>query len=127
MNIKEFNKVVEEMQELINNTLTSKADEYARGGDRLSNFKTAAAYLNCTPEKALWGFVTKHLVAIKDFIDDLERGHVMSREQWVEKIGDVVCYAVLLMGLVDERLQERTLEFRGGGVGGGGGLDKSEG
>lgn len=86
-------------------TLGAKADEYARG-DRLSNFKKAADLMGCTPERALWGFVTKHIIALSDFINDLENGKNQTPERWEEKLQDIICYMILLDALVVERKQK---------------------
>ena len=88
----------------IEKILGVKASEYVKDSDRLSNFKRAAALQSCTPEKALSGFVSKHIVALYDFIEDLERGDFRPVEQWDEKIGDIINYMVLLEALVIERI-----------------------
>ena len=106
MTPEKFDVVVEEMIDLIRETLKSKAVQYARGNDRLWNFKRAAERRRCTPEEALRGISVKHEVAIDDFINDLAEGGCMPYEQWVEKVMDSVIYNFLLMGLVKERLKE---------------------
>ncbi len=107
MNTQEFEDVVlNNRLFLIEKTLGSKADEYARAGDRLSNFKKAAQLMNCTPEKALFGFVAKHMVALSDFVNDLDNGVNQTPERWVEKTGDIINYMVLLEALVIERIQK---------------------
>lgn len=103
METKDFSKIVEARIADVRETLTDKAKEYARG-DRLSNFKTAAAFNKTTPETALWGMYLKHLVSLRDFIDDLEHGVCMSWGAWNEKIRDTINYALLLEGLIQERL-----------------------
>lgn len=103
METKDFSKIVEARFADVRETLTSKAKEYARG-DRLSNFKTAAAFDKTTPEKAFWGMYLKHLTSLRDFIHDLEHGVCMSWESWNEKIRDVITYTLLLEGLIQERL-----------------------
>lgn len=105
MDDKKFIQIVEERCEKIKKVLAHKAKEYARG-DRLSNFKRAASFGKCTPEKALLGMLTKHLVATFDFVDDLENGKVMPLEQWEEKIGDSINYLILLEGLIKERIND---------------------
>ena len=90
---------------LTEKTLGAKADEYARG-DRLSNFKKAASLMNCSPERALFGFVAKHIIALSDFIGDLESNKNQTPERWTEKIQDIICYMILLEGLVIERIQK---------------------
>lgn len=103
MNYEEFDVIVEERLEKIREILGKKAEEYARG-DRLSNFKRAAAAERCTPERALIGMWMKHVISILDMVDDLEMEIVAPAEMWDEKIGDAINYLVLLEGLVRERL-----------------------
>jgi len=100
-----FTKVVEERLAKTRGTLISKADEYARG-DRLSNFKDMAVMLHTIPEQALAGLVSKHIVALLDFIRDIEKGKVQSYPRWDEKIGDIMAYLCLLDAMVQERKQQ---------------------
>jgi hypothetical protein len=104
MNATEFEDFLEGKLRETRMVLATKGNEYAHG-DRLSNFKRAAEFLDCTPEKALWGFVSKHIIALNDFIADLEKGRMTPIEQWEEKIGDIRNYMVLLDALVIERLE----------------------
>lgn len=80
-----------------------KATEYVNGEDRLSNFKTAAALQGCTPERALGGMLSKHVVALFDFIDKEEGDY----DRWIEKITDTINYCLLLEGLITERLRSK--------------------
>jgi len=100
----EFNEIVANRCTEINRILGKKAEEYARG-DRLSNFKKAAKLVNCTPERALFGFVAKHIIALMDFIDDIDKGVVQTQDRWNEKIGDIINYMILLEALIIERLE----------------------
>ncbi len=102
MDNERFEKIVATETAMIQDVLTSKADEYARG-DRLSNFKKMGALLGITPEKALITLVTKHYAALTDFINDLDDGLEQPYDRWNEKIGDIECYMVLLKALVIER------------------------
>jgi hypothetical protein len=90
--------------------LEQKAAEYVKDTDRLSNFKRAAQLLSCTPERALLGFVAKHIVALSDFVEDLERGYYHPMQQWDEKLGDIINYMILLEALLIERNQEKEEE-----------------
>ena len=108
MNQEQFTEILKNHIDHIEATLGRKADEYARG-DRLSNFKDAAALMGCTPERALFGFVSKHIIALSDFIKDLEDGKMRHRSQWDEKIGDIACYMPLLTALLVERLREEKV------------------
>ena len=103
MTSEQFEKVLERVTTNMHSVLSLKAEQYQRGADRLSNFKTAGRRLNCSPERALLGMVEKHSTAIADYVDDLERGQMMPMEQWDEKIIDSCSYLVLLLALVLER------------------------
>lgn len=107
----QFNKLLERKLEESRTVLAGKADEYSHGGDRLSNFKRAAELAGCTPEKALIGFVTKHIIALYDFVDALP-GRCMTLEQWAEKTGDIRNYMILLDGLIEERIGGAVIESR---------------
>ena len=102
MNNDEFQAVLDIRVAKIDTVLKHKADEYARG-DRLSNFKAAAEFLNTTPEKALMGIAIKHIIALRDFINDLDNDLCQPYERWEEKIGDIINYLILLDALVQER------------------------
>lgn len=99
MDAKEFEAAFEKLVDQSRNVLVEKAKEYADDKDRLHNFKMAANLVRGTPEQALWGFVTKHLVSLIDMIDS---GNPYPEAVWNEKIGDSVNYFILLRALVDE-------------------------
>lgn len=99
----EFDQVVADVCAGIVKVLQSKAKEYARG-DRLHNFKRAAAMDGETPEKALKGMWKKHVISVCDMVNDLDDGKVAPLAMWDEKIGDAINYLVLLKGLVTERI-----------------------
>jgi hypothetical protein len=103
VNTDTFNELLERKLADSRSVLAGKATEYSHGGDRLSNFKQAAAILNSTPEAALMGFVTKHIVALYDFVAALPDGKQYTVEQWAEKTGDIRNYMILLDGLIEER------------------------
>lgn len=114
MNHKEFNDLVKRRMRLTQVTLASKAAEYADDGERLHNFKRAGQVLGTTPEAALLGFLTKHLVSLMDIIDGLDENqqdplkkpedYVPSQAVVDEKIGDCISYLILLEGLLAERI-----------------------
>lgn len=89
----------EKMQRLMG----SKASEYASDKDRLHNFKRAGALLECSPERALIGMLTKHIVSVLDIVDNVDVGQKVKAEFWEEKIGDVMNYCHLLDALMHER------------------------
>jgi hypothetical protein len=112
MTPQDFEKVFFDRVSKSEATLIAKAREYATGTDRFHNFKKTAAFRSCTPENALWGMVSKHLVALSDFIDQLEAGEDVPDAQWDEKIGDSINYLMLLDGLIEERKFAQATKFQ---------------
>lgn len=100
MTTNDFNKLVDKICDELKATFKTKAGQYANCDDRLSNFKDAAKFLECKSTQALWGFVTKHIIALNDFIGLDQK---QPEEQWKEKTGDIICYMILLQALlIDE-------------------------
>lgn len=105
MNHEQFRDVFDDVIDRLNNILIIKGKEYARSYDRLRNFKDAAEFQDIEPEQALFGFVSKHMIALKDFIStigDIET----TAEEWDEKIFDIIAYMILLKALLVERDNE---------------------
>jgi hypothetical protein len=103
MTTEEFEKILDEIQRRERGVLVTKSGDYAREGDRLSSFKKAAALETCTPERALYGMMAKHLVSVADLVNDLDRGKNVPMAVWEEKIGDSRNYLALLECLLRER------------------------
>lgn len=105
MTSEQFNEVLQCRVGQIYATLASKGKEYGRE-DRLHNFKDAANMNDQTPERALWGMLTKHIVSVKDIINDLETQAFLPKVELIEeKIGDSINYLILLEALLKERLK----------------------
>jgi len=108
-----FAGLVDVRQAAIRDLLVVKGEEYSRDGDRLWNFKRAAAKLGCTPAEALLGMKVKHDVSVDDMVASLAGGNVPEREVVAEKIGDSILYLLLLEGLIEEqRCADRGLNGR---------------
>jgi hypothetical protein len=88
------------------NVMTAKSDEYSRNDDKLHNFKVAAAFDQCSPEKALWGMMLKHIVSLRDIVQDIENGNRPDLLVVVEKTTDTINYTLLLEALIDERMKD---------------------
>lgn len=99
-----FNKHLQHMQKVSVDTLMQKAAEYATDGDRLHNFKVAAAVQGISSKEALGGMMAKHTVSVYDMIGT---GAVYPMELWEEKIKDSINYLFLLWALVNEEDEER--------------------
>lgn len=107
MTEEKFNDIVAGRCNKMEAILASKAKEYARG-DRLSNFKKAAAAMGGTPEKACLAFWMKHVISICDLVNDVEAGKEVPLAMWEEKLGDAINYLVLLEAIVNERIGEKS-------------------
>lgn len=118
MDAKRFTEVAEARIAHCRKVLLSKGEEYSRDGDRLHNFKTAAAIDRETPEQALWGMAKKHIVSVRDMVADTGSGKAATRAQIDEKITDLINYALLLEGLLVERGGVDTVPVRGIGTAG---------
>lgn len=103
MTTDDFKKVLQARMNKTWGVLALKAKEYASDGDRLHNFKRAAAMQNITPEKALIGMFAKHMVSVMDMVDDLTLDQHSCMALWEEKLGDAINYLILLEGLIAER------------------------
>ena len=104
----EFDKMLEDRLKGITSLLKTKNEEYAKTGT-FHNFDRAAQILQCSPERALVGFWTKHLVSVLDLLEDLEAPERFSDERfqtlWREKIGDLIAYGLLLDIMVRGKFQ----------------------
>lgn len=105
MTIERFEELFEEVVADLGRRLTLKNAEYARGNDKLHNFKVAARVKGESPERALYGMEMKHRVSIMDMTDDLDRGKLPTKALIDEKFGDEIAYLILWKMLFLERLE----------------------
>ena len=86
-------------------TMIRKGREYADLTDRLRNFETCAHLQasGATREAAMWNQVIKHIVALRDAIDEIPSGKVRDEAFWDEKFGDVHVFMHLLESSVKLR------------------------
>lgn len=103
MNHSEFNKLLNEIVIRTTNVLATKSAEYSTDTDKLHNFKRAGKMLQCSPEKALVGMWTKHVISILDIVDG---NTAKSYDEYIktveEKITDAINYLILLEALIKE-------------------------
>jgi len=98
-----FDDLLEKRIVLIRDVLAKKQDEYATDDDVLHNFKKAAAMSRTSEAGALWGMLVKHLVSIKDLVDDHGAPEL---DKVDEKIGDAINYLILLEAIFKERSRD---------------------
>ena len=100
----DFVKIAEDQLDHCMRVMGGKSAEYARGGDKLHNFKRAAQVAGNSPEEALLGMALKHYVSILDIVDDAVAGKKDAPPEVLrEKFGDWINYMLLLMALLLER------------------------
>ena len=102
MNATEFNILLTNRLAATEAVLGSKAGEYATDNDRLHNFKLAAELQRCTPEVALLGMLTKHLVSVVDMAQATNPALSYPHAYIDEKIGDSINYLILLEAILKE-------------------------
>jgi len=105
-----FEKIFEARVDLCRRVLVGKNTDYARGGDKLHNFRQIAETEGCTMERAAQGMLVKHWQSIRDMIGDLDRGQYHNMALWEEKIGDAINYLFLLRAMIEERTVCKQIE-----------------
>jgi len=111
-----FQILLEERIKKIRDTVKVKGDGYRSDVDQFHNFKRAGEMQHISPEKALIGMWTKHVISILDIVNEIEYKcgtnlncfPAFDSEEYMkiveEKIGDGIVYLFLLEGVIMERL-----------------------
>ena len=84
-----FNKLLDELDGSSLQTLKEKNAKYSSNGDCLHNFRSGAEILGGTPAQACWGYLTKHLVVLRDMV---ERNDFSDKDDFLEKCQDSINY-----------------------------------
>ena len=99
MDAERFNALLEELDGNSVKTLAEKNAQYSKNGDSLHNFRSGAEIAGGTPAQACWGYMTKHLVALRDMV---ERNDFSNREDFLEKCQDTINYIRFLWCIGNE-------------------------
>lgn len=89
MDTKKFHELLDELDGNSLDTLKSKNAKYASNLDVLHNFEAGADIFGGTPAEACWGYLTKHLVALRDKV---MRNDFSDRDDFLEKCQDTINY-----------------------------------
>lgn len=109
MNIDTFKKIVKiRIEKCTALMFGTKDKEYSRNGDKFHNFKRAASLGGITPEQALLGMWSKHLVSIIDIINETDDNNIPEPDFLAEKVSDNINYLFLLEGLIEERRENNS-------------------
>ena len=93
MDSNRFKELLEELDGNSVKTLAEKNARYSSNGDALHNFRSGADIAGGTPAQACWGYLTKHLVALRDMV---EKDDFSNREDFLEKCQDTINYVRFL-------------------------------
>ena len=99
MNHNEFNKLVDSLEEIRINTLKTKNAKYAPEDDALHNFHVGAEIMGTTIPECIWGYATKHIVALRDKII---RNDWSDKNDALEKIQDIQNYLTFIWCAINE-------------------------
>lgn len=94
-----FKKLLEELDGNASETLAEKNARYSSSNDALHNFKSGAEIMGGTPAQACWGYLTKHLTALRDMI---QRDDFSNRDDFLEKVQDSMNYLRFIWALGNE-------------------------
>ena len=89
MQSERFKELLDELDGNSLQTLKEKNARYAQNGDCLHNFRSGAEIVGGTPAEACWGYLTKHLVALRDKV---KKNDFSNREDFLEKCQDTINY-----------------------------------
>ena len=108
MDSNRFKELLEELDGNSVKTLAEKNARYSSNGDALHNFRSGADIAGGTPAQACWGYLTKHLVALRDMV---EKNDFTNREDFLEKCQDTINYIRFLwcIGNDDDSIETVTL------------------
>lgn len=101
MTHKQFENLVDELEEDSLNTLKKKNSKYAPCDDALRNFHVGADIMGVTTGECVWGYATKHISSLRDRI---QRNDWNDLEDVKEKIQDTINYLRFLWCVANEEV-----------------------
>lgn len=93
MKHEEFKNLVMELDSNSSEIFVSKNKRYSDPNDALHNFNSGSDISGLTPAQTCWGYMTKHLVALRDMVD---RNDFSNRDDFLEKCQDTINYIRIL-------------------------------
>ena len=91
-----FGQLLDELEGDGTNVLKEKNGRYSAPDDALHNFRAGANFTGLTPAQTCWGYMSKHLIALKDMVD---RNDFSNREDFLEKCKDPINYLRILWAI----------------------------
>ena len=105
MNHERFKALILELDGDSTATLLAKNAKYAPGDDALHNFHSGGDVFGGTAALACWGYLTKHLVALRDKV---QNNDFHDREDLLEKCQDTINYVRFLWCIGNEEMDKYT-------------------
>lgn len=102
-----FQTLLDELDGNSLETLKIKNARYSSGGDSLHNFRKGGEVAGCTPAQACWGYMTKHLVALRDMV---QNDDFSNRDDFLEKCQDSINYIRFLWCIGNDKLNKKETE-----------------
>lgn len=99
MTHKQFKILLEELDGTGSKVLSEKNARYSTSDDALQNFHEGAEIMGCTTAQACWGYMTKHLSALRKMIWSNDFNN---REDVYEKCVDTINYIRFLWTISEE-------------------------
>lgn len=100
-----FEELLKELDGESVQTLITKNARYSSEDDALHNFAAGADISGGTPAQACWGYLTKHLVALRDMV---QRNDFHNRADLLEKCQDSINYIRFLWCIANEEMEKYT-------------------
>ena len=99
-----FQALLDELDGNSLETLKIKNARYSSDGDSLHNFRKGADVCGGTPAQACWGYLTKHLVALRDMV---QNDDFSNREDFLEKCQDTINYIRFLWCIGNDKTNKK--------------------
>ena len=105
MNSKDFEELLSELDSNSVKTLVRKNARYSSNEDALHKCRDGADIVGGTTAEACWGYLTKHLVALRDMV---KRNDFSNREDFLEKCQDSINYIRFLWCIGNDELNNKA-------------------
>lgn len=99
-----FQTLLDELDGNSLETLKKKNALYSSNGDSIHNFRNGSDIAGGTPAQACWGYLTKHLVALRDMV---QRDDFSNREDFLEKCQDTINYIRFLWCIGNDKSKNK--------------------
>lgn len=109
MNRDDFERYLDMLDENSLETLKTKNARYSSPDDVLHNFNAGADIMGSTSAEACWGYLTKHLVALRDMV---KRNDFSNMADFLEKCQDSINY-IRFLWCIGNEVRDNTMTKKG--------------